>query len=132
MHGYWLFKTEPSDYSFARLQRERRTEWSGVKNTLALRHLRAIRKGDEILIYHTGSEKCAVGVARARNDAADDSVTVEALRALPRAVPLGEIKADPEFAEFDLVRISRLSVMPISDRLWRKILEKANLPPSSE
>jgi len=65
----WLFKTEPSDYSFARLQKEGRTAWTGVKNPLALKHLRQVKKGDEVAIYHTGNEKAVVGIARAAADA---------------------------------------------------------------
>ncbi|HEV8700741.1 MAG TPA: EVE domain-containing protein [Candidatus Polarisedimenticolia bacterium] len=127
----WLFKEEPAHYSFDALSRDGGTLWSGVKNPLAQRHLRAVRQGDRILYYHTGREKAIVGIARAVGDARDDpgdrtgrraAVDIAPVGKLPRAVPLGEIKAMKMFAAFPLVRISRLSVMPVGDREWRAIL----------
>jgi len=88
----WLFKTEPSDYSFEQLSKDGRTNWTGVKNALALIHLRKVRRGDEILIYHTGTVKSIVGIARAVTDAQGDSVEIAPVRALRRAVPLAEIR----------------------------------------
>ena len=124
----WLFKTEPSDYSFERLVREKKTLWIGVKNALALKHLRQVRKGDEIAIYHTGGEKAVVGIAKVVSnpypeDKSEKYVAVDLVPVgrLPRPVTLAEIKADPTFKEFPLVRISRLSVMPVSEREWREI-----------
>lgn len=114
----WLFKTEPSEYSFDDLVREGRTEWAGVKNALALRHLRAVRKGDEIAIYHTGNVKAVVGIARATADAKDDVVEIAPVRAVS-PVLLASIKADPRFKDFPLVRLGRLSVMPVPDSLWK-------------
>jgi predicted RNA-binding protein with PUA-like domain len=118
--AYWLFKTEPSDYSFDRLLEEGRTVWDGVKNALALRHLRQVRRGDEIAIYHTGGEKAVVGIARAAADAAGDVVEIVPVR---RAgpVPLSAVKADPRFRNFPLVRMGRLSVMPVPDGLWEAL-----------
>jgi predicted RNA-binding protein with PUA-like domain len=126
----WLFKEEPTHYSFDELVRDRNTVWSGVKNPLAQKHLRAVRKGDSIFYYHTGNEKAVVGIAKALGDAYPDPkdktgkqsvVDVVASRKLPRPVTLAEIKADPAFKTFPLVRISRLSVMPVTDAEWKRI-----------
>ena len=111
----WLFKTEPSDYSFERLQKDKRTTWEGVKNALALSHLRAVRKGDEIAIYHTGAVKAVVGIAKAVADAKGDTVEIAPVRAVG-PVPLAALKADPRFKDSPLVRMGRLSVMPVDDR----------------
>lgn len=132
MAGGWLFKTEPSDYSFERLQRERRAVWNGVANALALKHLRQVRRGDAILIYHTGDEKAAVGVARAASDPYPDPkdksgklvvVDIEPEHRLKQPVRLAEIKSRRDMADFDLVRLGRLSVMPVSPERWQAILE---------
>ena len=126
----WLFKTEPSAYSFQQLQKDGRTVWDGVKNNLALKNLKGIKKGDQILIYHTGDEKAAVGVARAASDSYPDPakkdpkllvVEIEAGEALPRPVTLTELKANAKLKNFDLVRLPRLSVMPVSDEQWEII-----------
>lgn len=131
----WLFKEEPAHYSFDALSRDGRTLWSGVKNPLAQKHLRSVRRGDRILYYHTGGEKAIVGIARAVEDARSDpedrtgkraAVEIEPVEKLPRAVTLGEIKGLKMFADFPLVRISRLSVMPVGDREWRAILRLAS------
>src|SRR4051794_37343681 len=130
MPNRWLFKTEPSAYSFAQLQKDKRTVWDGVKNNLALKHLRAIEKGDAILIYHTGEEKAVVGLARAASAAYPDPakkdpkllvVDLEAEKALTRPVTLAEVKADPKLKSFDLVRLPRLSIMPVGEAEWRAI-----------
>jgi len=130
----WLFKEEPSHYSFDALVKDRRTVWSGVKNPLAQKHLRSVRKGDQIFYYHTGDEKSVVGVARALDDAYPDPgdktgkasvVDVAPVKKLPRPVTLAAIKADKAFAGFPLVRISRLSVMPVSDAEWKRIEKMA-------
>ena len=118
----WLFKTEPSDYSFDRLLADKKTEWTGVKNALALKHLRAVKKGDEIAIYHTGDVKAVVGVAKAAADAKGDAVTIVPVRAVA-PVTLASIKADPRFKDFALVRMGRLSVMPVPDPLWQVIVK---------
>jgi len=130
----WLVKEEPEHYAFAQLERDRRTTWSGVRNPLAQKHLRGMRKGDEILYYHTGKEKAVVGVARAAGDAYPDPddasgkafvVDVEPVRRLKSAVTLQAIKADRAFAAFPLVRMGRLSVMPVGDAEWARILAMA-------
>lgn len=132
MANRWLFKTEPSAYSFQQLQKDKRTVWDGVKNNLALKHLSGIKKGDWILIYHTGDEKAAVGVAQAASGAYPDKskkdpkflvVDIELVKALPRPVTLAEIKREPKLAKFDLARLPRLSIMPVSGDQW-KIIEQ--------
>ena len=130
----WLFKEEPETYSFADLQRDGSTTWSGVKNPLAQKHLGTIKKGDRILFYHTGKEKAVVGIMEATasaNPDPDDAagkrvvVTVKPLRKLKTPVTLAAIKADKAFAKWELVRMSRLSVMPVPAELWKKIEEMA-------
>jgi predicted RNA-binding protein with PUA-like domain len=126
----WLFKEEPANYSFDALVKDGKTVWSGVKNPLAQKHLRSVKKGDAIFYYHTGDEKSVVGIARAMGDAYTDPndktgkaavVDVAPVKKLARPVTLKEIKADPAFKDFALVRISRLSVMPVSAAEWRRI-----------
>ena len=127
MATHWLFKTEPSVYSYQQLVKDKKTMWDGVKNNLALKNLKDIKTGDEILIYHTGDEKAAVGVARALGEAYPDPsqknprmlvVDIEAVKTLPRPVTLAEVKANKKLANFDLVRLSRLSIMKVSDDQW--------------
>jgi len=131
----WLFKEEPTHYSFDELVTDKRTVWSGVKNPLAQKHLRTVKKGDRIFYYHTGNEKAVVGIARALGDAYSDPgdrsgkqavVDVAPVKKLARPVTLAEIKGDRAFKDFALVRISRLSVMPVSDDEWARI-EKMSL-----
>ncbi len=134
MANRWLFKTEPTAYSFQQLEKEKSAIWDGVKNNLALKHLSAVQKGDRILIYHTGGEKAAVGIAEAASGSYPDPgkkdpkllvVDIKAVKALPRPVALAEIKLNPKLAKFDLVRLPRLSVMPVSDEQWKIIEEMA-------
>jgi predicted RNA-binding protein with PUA-like domain len=124
MPHHWLLKTEPSTYSWYDLVREKTTTWDGVNNPVALKHLASMKRGDDVLIYHTGKEKAVVGLARVTTPAyadqgAKDSkppvVEIEAVRPLPRPVTLAEIKADAIFAESPLVRQGRLSVVPLTD-----------------
>jgi len=131
----WLFKEEPTHYSYDELARDGRTSWTGVRNPLAQKHLRAVHKGDRIFFYHTGDEKAVVGEMKAAGDAYPDpkdasgklyAVDVVAVKKLPRPVTLAEIKADKAFADFPLVRISRLSVMPVSDAEWKRIEKMAS------
>ena len=126
----WLFKEEPTHYNFDALVKDKKTVWSGVKNPVAQRNLRSVKKGDRIFYYHTGDEKSVVGIVKALGDAypdpADEAgkahvVDVGPVKKLARPVTLKEIKADPWFKDFDLVRISRLSVMPVSDAQWARI-----------
>jgi predicted RNA-binding protein with PUA-like domain len=126
----WLFKEEPSHYNFDAFVKDKSTVWSGVKNPVAQKHLHAVKKGDRIFYYHTGDEKAIVGIAKALGDAYADPkdatgkaavVDVGPVKKLARPVTLKEIKADPSFSTFPLVRISRLSVMPVTDAEWKRI-----------
>ena len=126
----WLVKEEPDHYSFDQLTRDGKTVWAGVRNPLAQKHLRSIRRGDRIFYYHTGKEKSVVATAKAASDAYPDpsdatgkSFVVDVVpdKKLARPVTLAEIKADKSFASFPLVRMSRLSVMPVSDDEWERI-----------
>ena len=127
----WLFKEEPSTYSFDQLARDGKTSWTGVRNPVAQKHLRSVRKGDRIFFYHTGGEKSVVGIAKAAGDAYPDpadktgklyAVDVAPVKKLPSPVTLASVKADPFFASFPLTRVPRLSVMPVSDEEWDRIL----------
>src|SRR5262245_4104518 len=124
----WLVKEEPEHYGFDQLVHDRKTVWAGVKNPLAQKHLRDIRRGDRIFYYHTGKEKAVVATAKAASDAYPDPndsalsvIDIVPEKKLPRPVTLAEIKADKSFASFALVRMSRLSVMPVSDAEWTRI-----------
>ena len=130
----WLFKEEPTHYSFDALVKDKKAVWSGVKNPLAQKHLRSVRKGDRVFYYHTGDEKSVVGIAKALGDAYPDPadrtgkqhvVDVAPVKKLGRPVTLAEIKASTAFKDFPLVRISRLSVMPVSDAEWARIEKMA-------
>lgn len=134
--AYWLLKTEPGEYAWVDLERDGRTVWNGVTNALALKHMRSVRSGDEALVYHTGDERQAVGLARVTSDPYPDPTAgdprlvvfdVAPMRRLARPVTLSEVKADPAFAGFDLVRQPRLSVMPVSPALWRRLLALAGM-----
>ena len=123
----WLFKTEPSVYSYQQLVKDKQTMWDGVGNNLALKHLKDIKKGELIFIYHTGDEKAAVGVAKALGGAYSDPgkdnprmlvVDIEPVRALPKPATLAEVKAHPKLKNFDLVKNSRLSIMKVTDEQW--------------
>jgi predicted RNA-binding protein with PUA-like domain len=116
----WLFKIEPGCYSYADLEREGETCWDGVKNALALKHLRQVKAGDRILLYYTGKHKAVVGEMKAKS-VEDGALTVTPVRLFKRPVPLSEIKAVKSMANWELVRFSRLSVMPVSDEIWKKI-----------
>ena len=126
----WLLKTEPGEYSYDDLEREGRARWDGVTNPVALRNLRAMKRGDRVLVYHTGGEKAVVGTAEVVGEAYPDPkvkderrvvVDVEPRGRLTRPVTLAEIKALPEFAESPLVRQGRLSVVAITTAQWRAI-----------
>lgn len=134
--AYWLLKSEPHVYSYADLERDRQTIWDGVNNNLALKHIRTMQIGDLALIYHTGDERRAMGVAEVitmpyadpqLNDPKRAVVDVKAVKPLPQPVTLAQIKQDPEFEGFDLIRISRLSVVPVSEFYWQRILQLATL-----
>ena len=126
----WLLKTEPDCYSFDDLARDKKTVWDGVSNALALKHIRTMKKGDLVLIYHTGDQRQAVGVAEVASDPYPDPkedderlvvVDLKAKKNLARPVTLEEFKSDKAFAGWDLLRISRLSVVPVPDKMWERI-----------
>ena len=130
----WLFKEEPTHYSYDDLVRDGKTSWTGVKNPLAQKHLRSVRKGDRIFFYHTGDEKAVVGLAKAAGAAYPDpadktgklvAVDVVPVKKLATPVTLASIKADKAFADFPLTRMPRLSVMPVDDDIWERILGMA-------
>jgi predicted RNA-binding protein with PUA-like domain len=134
MASTWLVKQEPSAYPFSQLVREKRTSWDGVRNAPARIHLRAMKKGDRVLYYHSGDEKAVVGVAKVTKTAHSDptdptgswvSVEITAQAALARHVTLAEMKADPVLRDMPLLKQSRLSVAPIDDRLAERILKLA-------
>ena len=134
MGAKWLFKSDPDTYSFDHLERDGRTVWDGVSNNLALKHLRSVRRGDQALIYHTGDEKAVVGLAEVVSDAYPDPkqkdprlvvVDLEARERLARPVSLAEIRKQAALKNFDLVRLPRLSVMPVSEAQWNAIMKLA-------
>ena len=130
----FLVKTEPSTYSFADLQRDKRTVWDGVSNPVALRNMAAIRKGDTVVVYHTGDEKQAVGLAVAASDAYPDPklknpkrtvVDLAADRPLRAPVTLANVKTDAVLKATDLARLPRLSVMPFTEPQFQRLLKLA-------
>lgn len=132
--GRWILKTEPSSYSYAQLERDGHAVWDGVKNPVALRNLRAMAPGDQLMIYHTGDEKAVVGLARVARAAYPDPkkkdaklvvIDVEPVKPLARPVTLATIRADKTFAALALVRQPRLSVVPLDERQWERLLELA-------
>ena len=126
----WLFKTEPSEYSYADLERDGHTVWDGVSNALALKHLGHVLEGDEILCYHTGKEKAIVGCMRATAVKVAEKtprVTVAPLQHWPRPVTLAQLKADGAFAGWELLRLPRLSIMPLGDAQWQRLCQLAGV-----
>ena len=130
--AYWLMKSEPHSYSWDELVRDGGTEWDGVRNPAARLHLRAMKVGDEGLFYHSGDEKAAVGIMRITREGAPDpkdpnwvSVAVAPVRPLAKPVTLKAMKAEPRLATLEMIRQSRLSVAPVRDEEWAKVLEMA-------
>ena len=125
----FLFKEEPEHYSYDEFLKDRRTTWTGVRNPVAQKHLREVKKGDRIFYYHTGNEKAVVGIAKAAKNAYPDPggegyvVDIVPVKRLRRPVTLAEIKKDRRFAKLPLVRIPRLSVMPIENEIWDAIVK---------
>jgi len=137
----WLLKTEPDSYSWDALVRDKKAVWDGVTNALALKHMRAMHKGDLALIYHTGDERAAVGIAEITSNpyphprADDDRIVVVGLKPknkLAQPVTLSDIKADPTFAGWELIRIGRLGVMPVPEKMWKRIEQLAKSPQHQE
>jgi predicted RNA-binding protein with PUA-like domain len=134
--SYWILKTDTDVYPFDQLEREGHAVWDGVTNALALKHIRSMAKGDSALIYHSGQGKELIGLARITSAPYPDPrhddpklsvVDVEADRRLPKPVSLSTIKADPAFADLGLVRLSRLSVIPVPAEQWKRLLAMAGL-----
>jgi predicted RNA-binding protein with PUA-like domain len=130
--AYWLMKSEPESYGWADLVRDGATEWDGVRNNAARLHLKAMKPGDEAFFYHSMSDKAVVGIMRVTRGAAPDpkdpdwvTVRVEPVRPLARPVTLAAIKAEPSLAKMELIRQSRLSVAPVREAEWAKVLEMA-------
>ena len=130
--AHWLMKSEPESYSWGNLVRDKGTEWDGVRNNAARLHLKAMKVGDEAFFYHSMSDKAVAGIMRVTRAAQPDpkdadwvSVRVEPVKALPRPVTLGEIKAEPRLSKMELIRQSRLSVAPVRDEEWKAVLELA-------
>ena len=130
----WLLKTEPGEYSYEDLERDGKTTWDGVTNPVAVRNLRAMKPGDEVVVYHTGSERAAVGLAEVTRAARPDPkraderlvvVDIAPRKRLSRPVTLGEIKSLPAFRDSPLVREGRLSVVPLTGEQWKGLMERA-------
>src|SRR3954469_14246087 len=134
MKKFWLVKQEPESYSWDDLVKEKRTSWTGVRNFSARNSLRVMSKGDEVFFYHSGDEKAVVGLASVAREAYKDTTAAEGdwsavdlvpVKPLPRPVTLQEIKNEPDLREMKLVRLSRLSVMPVTPDEFRKVLKMA-------
>jgi len=130
--AYWLLKTEPSCYSWSDLEREKKATWDGIANATALKNIRTMKKGDLALIYHTGDERQAVGIAEVTSspyaDPKEDDeklavIDLKPKKKLAQPVGLDVIKADKAFAGWDLLRIGRLSVVPVPPAMWKRIEE---------
>ena len=121
----WLFKEEPNNYSFDRLVKDGQALWNGIANPVALKNLRQVKAGDEIFFYHTGKEKAIVGIIRATADAVDGdevSVKVEPVSRLKQPVTLAVVKAEPDLKDWELARLPRLSIMPVTANQWKRVL----------
>ncbi len=130
--AYWLFKSDPDEYSYDNLEKDGKTVWDGVTNNLALKHLRSVKKGDQALFYHTGSEKKIVAIADVISEPYPDPgaknpklvvVDLKPKHKLRKTISLEQLKATQEFAGFELIRLPRLSVMPVDEPTWRRILQ---------
>ncbi|MBX2946461.1 MAG: EVE domain-containing protein [Cyclobacteriaceae bacterium] len=131
--NYWLLKTEPETYSWANLVHDKKTVWDGVKNFQARKNLNTMKTGDRVFIYHTGDEKAIVGIAMIKKEAYPDPkdkewVVVELApeKELKRAVTLAEVKADKKLGGMALVKYARLSVQPVMQEEFDRILELSN------
>ena len=135
MTNYWLVKQEPTSYSFDTLEKEGTAVWDGVHNNLALKHINGMKKGDQAFFYHSGDEKQIVGILEVISNSYPNPkekdkrfvvVDVKHKKRLKRPVTLAEIKKEKKFKDWELLRISRLSVMPVPKEIWDKILEKSH------
>jgi predicted RNA-binding protein with PUA-like domain len=134
--AYWLLKTEPDCYNWDDLVRDKKTTWDGVANALALKYIRTMKKGDQAIIYHTGGQRDAIGIAEITSNPFPDPkeddeklavVDLKPKKKLPRPVNLDEFKADKTFTGWDLLRIGRLSVVPVPEKMWKRIEELAQM-----
>lgn len=132
MVNYWLTKQEPKSYNFSSLKKDKKTVWDGAHNNLALKHINAMKKGDLILFYHSGDEKQVVGIMEVTSkpypnpDEKNDRfvvVNVKYKKELKNSVTLAEIKKQKKFKNWELLRISRLSVMPVPKEIWNYIIK---------
>jgi predicted RNA-binding protein with PUA-like domain len=131
--AYWLAKSEPSTYSWDQLVKDKQTVWDGVRNYAARLHLRAMKKGDEVLFYHSNEGTEIVGIARVAKEAYQDpstkddwsAVDLKPYKKLKKPVSLAQVKADKRLANMALVRLGRLSVQPVTDAEWKIIMEMA-------
>ena len=132
--GHWLVKQEPEDYSWDDLLRDGSTQWSGVRNFQARNNLRQMKVGDAVFFYHSGKEKCVVGIASVSKAAYPDptaqeegwiAVDIKPQQRLPNSVSLADIKANAKLSDLLLVRQSRLSVMPIGESEFDEIVRMA-------
>ena len=132
--AYWLVKSEPSVYSYDQLAKDKQTRWDGIRNYAARNHLKSMKKGDEVLFYHSNEGLDIVGIAKVAKEfypdpaSADDAWVVVDLKAhkrLKNPVSLPQIKADKRLSNMALVRIGRLSVQPVTDEEWNVIMELA-------
>jgi len=130
--AYWLFKSDPDEYSYDQLEKDGKTVWNGVTNNLALKHLRSVKKGDQVFIYHTGSEKKIVGIADVTSTPYSDPearnprlvvIDLKPKHKLRKTVSLEQLKGIRELAQFELIRLPRLSVMPVDEATSRRILQ---------
>jgi predicted RNA-binding protein with PUA-like domain len=130
----WLLKADPEVYGYAHLKKDKQTCWDGVANNLALKHMRSMKKGDQALIYHSGKQKAVVGLATITSDPYPDPqqdderlvvFDIKPHKQFKASVSLAAIKADAQFADFALVRMSRLSVMPVPAPQWKRLLRMA-------
>ena len=131
--AFWLLKTEPSNYAYSDLVSEKETVWDGVSNNLALKYIRQMRKGDLALIYHTGSETAVVGIATVISDPYPDPeqndprlvvIDIKSKKKLVREISLAEVKSNSKLKDFDLVRLPRLSVMPVEKKVWKELVQQ--------
>jgi len=132
--SYWLVKSEPDAYSWEQLEKDKQTEWTGVRNYAARNHLKTMKKGDEVLFYHSNVGLEIVGIAKVAKEAYQDPTTDEAAwvvvdlkpyKKLKKPVSLDAIKKEKRLKDMALVRIGRLSVQPVTDKEWSVIMEMA-------
>lgn len=128
----WLLKTEPNEYSYADLEKENTAVWDGVKNALALKNMRTMLPGEEVFIYHTGKERQIIGIAEVVSKAYPDPklndikrlvIDIRAVRKLTEPISLNQIKQDENMKGFDLLRLPRLSIVPVSPQHWQRLLD---------